>query len=921
MGKGKAEVGTPKYLANKMKAKGLQKLRWYCQMCEKQCRDENGFKCHTMSESHQRQILLFADNAGRFIDGFSSEFLTGYLQILRRQFGTKRVAANKVYQEYIADRHHLHMNATKWHSLSDFVKYLGRNGHCVVDETDKGWFITYIDRDPETLAMQEKMAKKQKMDKDDAERLAEFIEEQVRRGKNDQEPGSSGYSELKREHEEETIKIDLKLTGKLPQQSAPSVAIKRPFDLLDDSKKDKKPKSSLNSGDSKKMTALDELIKEEEQKKEKNNPKSSTKKNGSLTVPRKDIGKARRKICPSTNIKMLTKKYFDDSQKRITNFFNKEEDPERVGYCRVLKESVMPAIITGDLDMEKMLCVTVDESTDQLSISQNVSPFTIPETASPMSASQIMERIERVQSACYDPVREDWNMERVAFPIEVPTLNNNNEAMVDTTLCKTEPTKMQNKPRPSGSFKTPSNKIKPAPVSSRSKDAKSVRTKGGKKIVCPSYKIIAGTNFAVDAFRYGDIEGVTHYFLTHFHADHYIGLKKTFAKPLIMSPITARLVKAFINVSEEFYRVIDLHESIIIDDVEIIALDANHCPGGIMFLFRLPNGSTMLHTGDFRASPEMEEYPEFWNFPIDCIYLDTTYLSSKYAFKSQWESVADAREAVVTFLKKHIGVKVLIVCGSYLIGKEKVWLELAMTTGMKVWTEPNRLKALKAIADPQYLSKLVADPLEANIHVLAMNKLSYDELTEYMNQFPDQYESVIAIRPSGWEKNSKPQYRGRINIVGIEYSEHSSFDELKRFVQFIRPREVISTVPYGNSNQNRTPTVPASWYQGDMRPQRKALQLSITSFITPVKGVDVIMPNEASSSLRIRSLSLSTKSEANDVNMTKSTSDVEVIDVADSEGEEDIKFDKKSENGELSFDKRPGNVVVVMNVKVVEEED
>ena len=51
MGKGKrAEAGTPKWLANKMKSKGLQKLRWYCQMCEKQCRDENGFKCHTSSK-------------------------------------------------------------------------------------------------------------------------------------------------------------------------------------------------------------------------------------------------------------------------------------------------------------------------------------------------------------------------------------------------------------------------------------------------------------------------------------------------------------------------------------------------------------------------------------------------------------------------------------------------------------------------------------------------------------------------------------------------------------------------------------------------------------------------------------------------------------------------------------------------------
>lgn len=46
MGKGRAEKWTPKWLDNKMKAKGLQKLKWYCQMCQKQCRDENGFKCH-----------------------------------------------------------------------------------------------------------------------------------------------------------------------------------------------------------------------------------------------------------------------------------------------------------------------------------------------------------------------------------------------------------------------------------------------------------------------------------------------------------------------------------------------------------------------------------------------------------------------------------------------------------------------------------------------------------------------------------------------------------------------------------------------------------------------------------------------------------------------------------------------------------
>ena len=67
-------AGTPKYLANKMKAKGLQRLRWYCQICQKQCRDENGFKCHTQSESHLRQMLVVGEIAGKHIADFSSQF-------------------------------------------------------------------------------------------------------------------------------------------------------------------------------------------------------------------------------------------------------------------------------------------------------------------------------------------------------------------------------------------------------------------------------------------------------------------------------------------------------------------------------------------------------------------------------------------------------------------------------------------------------------------------------------------------------------------------------------------------------------------------------------------------------------------------------------------------------------------------------
>ncbi|XP_061106655.1 DNA/RNA-binding protein KIN17 [Conger conger] len=123
---GKAEFLSPKAIGNRIKAKGLQKLRWYCQMCQKQCRDENGFKCHCMSESHQRQLLLASEDPNQFMDYFSQEFKSDFLELLRRRFGTKRVHNNIVYNEYISDREHIHMNSTQWETLTDFTKWLGK---------------------------------------------------------------------------------------------------------------------------------------------------------------------------------------------------------------------------------------------------------------------------------------------------------------------------------------------------------------------------------------------------------------------------------------------------------------------------------------------------------------------------------------------------------------------------------------------------------------------------------------------------------------------------------------------------------------------------------------------------------------------------------------------------------------------------
>ncbi|XP_060048120.1 DNA/RNA-binding protein KIN17 isoform X2 [Erinaceus europaeus] len=270
---GKSDFLTPKAIANRIKSKGLQKLRWYCQMCQKQCRDENGFKCHCMSESHQRQLLLASENPQQFMDYFSEEFRNDFLELLRRRFGTKRVHNNIVYNEYISHREHIHMNATQWETLTDFTKWLGREGLCKVDETPKGWYIQYIDRDPETIRRQLELEKKKKQDLDDEEKTAKFIEEQVRRGLEGKEQEVPVFTELSRENDEEKVTFNLNkgacssaTTSSKSSSLGPS-ALTTIATAASVKRKDSSQSSTQSKEKKKKKSALDEIMEIEEEKK------------------------------------------------------------------------------------------------------------------------------------------------------------------------------------------------------------------------------------------------------------------------------------------------------------------------------------------------------------------------------------------------------------------------------------------------------------------------------------------------------------------------------------------------------------------------------------------------------------------------------------------------------------------------------
>jgi len=209
-----------------MKAKGLQKLRWYCQMCQKQCRDENGFKCHRMSDGHQRQMQLFTQDPNRFMDEFSQEFEHGFMHLMSHSYRSTRVLANTVYCDFISNRHHTHMNSTIWVTLSNFVQYLGRTQQCKIDKTPKGWYIEYLDNSPEArMKAAEKAAIEEaeaKANERHARMLREQIEDAVRDAGGLQE---SEFTELQRQ--EGDAPIAFAVTAK-PVESKPATSSTAP---------------------------------------------------------------------------------------------------------------------------------------------------------------------------------------------------------------------------------------------------------------------------------------------------------------------------------------------------------------------------------------------------------------------------------------------------------------------------------------------------------------------------------------------------------------------------------------------------------------------------------------------------------------------------------------------------------------------
>ncbi|GAA98088.1 uncharacterized protein L969DRAFT_102230 [Mixia osmundae IAM 14324] len=170
---------------------------------------------------------------------------------------------------------------------------------------------------------------------------------------------------------------------------------------------------------------------------------------------------------------------------------------------------------------------------------------------------------------------------------------------------------------------------------------------------------------------------------------------------------------------------------------------------------------------------------------------------------------------------------ILVLVGTYSVGKEKIFKGIAQALGSKVYANEQKHKLFSCMDDPELHAMLTKDPFEAQVHVTNLFAIKRETLEEYLEQFSRYFTKIIGIRGTGWTfrpdateekmpsvarvvaKGSMPftpaylypqrDSTERYQAYGVPYSEHSSFYELTCFALSLNYTRIIATVNVHNA--------------------------------------------------------------------------------------------------------------------------
>ncbi|XP_031281276.1 5' exonuclease Apollo isoform X1 [Pistacia vera] len=331
-------------------------------------------------------------------------------------------------------------------------------------------------------------------------------------------------------------------------------------------------------------------------------------------------------------------------------------------------------------------------------------------------------------------------------------------------------------------------------------------------------------------------QGSQAYFLTHLHSDHTKGLTSSWTRgPLFCSRLTAKLFPLkFPGLNLSLLRVLDIgswHSISLMSPssgektvVQVMAIDAHHCPGSIMLLFRGEFGC-LLYTGDFRWETDGERAKTARNTllkalkedAVDIIYLDNTYCNPSYDFPSR----EVAAQQVADIIASHPNHDIII--GIDTLGKEELLVHISRLLNIKIWVWPERLQTMHLLGFHDIFTTKTS---LTRVRAVPRYSFSIDTLERLNTMRP-----TIGIMPSGLPWLVKP-FKGKDKLFGslltpynrsqkganggmqtdkrndnlgsadrfhkyiysVPYSDHSCFMEIQEFVKLVQPVKVRGIV-------------------------------------------------------------------------------------------------------------------------------
>ena len=299
--------------------------------------------------------------------------------------------------------------------------------------------------------------------------------------------------------------------------------------------------------------------------------------------------------------------------------------------------------------------------------------------------------------------------------------------------------------------------------------------------------VISGTPIAVDFWKLRQCPHSRIFFLSHMHADHTAGLKSSWnTHTIYCSELTKKLVTAKRGVNSDLVTGLPLDEHIIIsldeqghETMSVTLIDANHCPGSVMFIFEGYFGK-ILYTGDFRHCERIATHSAINRRVFDVLYLDNTYCDPNCIFPSRTE----ATNEILEIIRRHS--EHMVVIGLHNLGKEMLLHTIAKEFRTWIGVDPSRRETLELIEMPNVFT--------CEIDKVRIRVVKKNEITEKNMQAWNSEEPTIAILPTCLYVGGKNPFANLDNVFVVPYSDHCSFEELQKFVQVVKPRRIIPIV-------------------------------------------------------------------------------------------------------------------------------